>query len=114
MPSILIGPIGTSVSIGLQTFMNIAKLYTELQTKFGRNPDLRTSRERIGFIPRIDLSWLFPLMDGPIDLRETSTSDFKHSLTSKLKNLSLLKDEYKSRNRDEGRVVTLILMIPWT
>ena len=53
-------------------------------------------------------------MDGPIDLRETSTSDFKHSLTSKLENLSLLKDEYKSRNRDEGRVVTLILMIPWT
>ena len=65
-------------------------------------------------IPRIDLSWLFPLVDGPIDLQETSTNDFKHSLTSKLVNLSILKGEYKSRNRDEDRVVTLILMISWT
>ena len=62
-------------------------------------------------VPRMDLSWLFPPMDGATNLHEPPTSTFKKSLASKLATLSVLKGEYKSRNRNEDNNVSLVLMM---
>ncbi|KAK3166709.1 hypothetical protein OEA41_009834 [Lepraria neglecta] len=56
-----------------KTFITMAKAYTELQIKFGRNLKLgivgQAVRGRV-IVPRMDLSWLFPPMDGATNLYE--------------------------------------------
>ena len=70
-----------------KTFIKMAKAYTELQIKFGHNLKLGTVGQAVRggvIVPRMDLCWLFPPVDGATNLHEPPISTFKKSMASKL------------------------------
>ena len=92
----------------------LAKAYTELRSRIGR--DLRLwiaakSSKTEKVVQNSEISWLFP--PKPRNVERCSKVMLKDLLPSKFAMLSIIRDEFKNRDREEDQLTNLIVAMAY-